>query len=171
MTRSRRSLGISVTRIPLPSPILSRGLPDLDHRNCDQNATERPKKSSDTMLSRQAAGHPDGRHLRCLIDKDNTTSEVWTDGAYRSQRSQKWLAENMMTGRLRPGQSKPALYCPVRIVRAIEAASSCCREFFAKSPETLQHWSVEIYGGAAHQAATPVQSSPWGERSPPFCFS
>lgn len=47
-----------------------------------------------------SAAHADGRMLPHLISKENTSSEVWADTAYRSQRNEKWLAKNMLTSRI-----------------------------------------------------------------------
>jgi len=47
-----------------------------------------------------SAAHADGRMLSHLVNKENTSSEVWADTAYRSQRNEKWLAKNMLTSRI-----------------------------------------------------------------------
>ena len=47
-----------------------------------------------------SAAHADGRMLPYPVSKENTSSEVWVDTAYRSQRSEKWLAKNMLTSRI-----------------------------------------------------------------------
>ena len=47
-----------------------------------------------------SAAHADGRMLPHLVNKENTSSEVWADTAYRSQRNEKWLAKNMLTSRI-----------------------------------------------------------------------
>jgi IS5 family transposase len=53
-----------------------------------------------------AASAADGRHLRRLVSRENTGSEVWADSAYRSQRNEKWLAGRMLTSRIH--RRKPA---------------------------------------------------------------
>ena len=56
-----------------------------------------------------SAAEADGRQLRHVVDKENMSSEVWADSAYRSQRNEKWLAKNMMTSRIhrRKPKGKP----------------------------------------------------------------
>ena len=56
-----------------------------------------------TVTSAAAA---DGRQLRHLIDKQNTASDVWADSAYRSQKNEKWLTQNMLSSRIH--RRKPA---------------------------------------------------------------
>jgi IS5 family transposase len=46
-----------------------------------------------------SAAHADGRMLPKLVNTDNTSSEVWADSAYRSQKSEKWLASKMLVSR------------------------------------------------------------------------
>lgn len=53
-----------------------------------------------------SASAADGRMLRRLVTTDNTSSEVWADSAYRSQRNEKWLAGKMLTSRIH--RRKPA---------------------------------------------------------------
>jgi transposase, IS5 family len=53
-----------------------------------------------------SAASADGRELKNVVSKDNTASDVWADSAYRSQRNEKWLANNMMTSRIH--RRKPA---------------------------------------------------------------
>ena len=53
-----------------------------------------------------SAAGADGRELKNVVSKDNTASDVWADSAYRSQRNEKWLADNMMTSRIH--RRKPA---------------------------------------------------------------
>ncbi|WP_408845052.1 transposase [Acidiphilium multivorum] len=45
-----------------------------------------------------SASHADGRVLPRLVTTDNTSSEVWADSAYRSQKNEKWLASRMLVG-------------------------------------------------------------------------
>lgn len=47
-----------------------------------------------------SAASPDGRQLNRLVSKDNTSSEVWADSAYRSKKNEKWLSDRMMTSRI-----------------------------------------------------------------------
>jgi len=47
-----------------------------------------------------SAAHADGRMLSHLVSKENTSSEVWADTAYRSRRNEKWLAKNMFPSRI-----------------------------------------------------------------------
>ncbi|TYO84216.1 IS5 family transposase [Oceanicella actignis] len=53
-----------------------------------------------------SASETDGRQLPNLIDRENTSSEVWADTAYRLQRNEKWLARHLMTSRIH--RRKPA---------------------------------------------------------------
>ena len=53
-----------------------------------------------------AASAADGRMLKRIVGTENTSSEVWADSAYRSQRNEKWLAARMLTGRIH--RRKPA---------------------------------------------------------------
>ena len=53
-----------------------------------------------------SASEADGRQLKHLIDKQNTAGDVWADSAYRSQKNEKWLSNNMMTSRIH--RRKPA---------------------------------------------------------------
>lgn len=53
-----------------------------------------------------SAAGADGRELKNVVSKANTASDVWADSAYRSQRNEKWLADNMMTSRIH--RRKPA---------------------------------------------------------------
>ena len=46
-----------------------------------------------------SASHADGRVLPRLVTTDNTSSEVWADSAYRSQKNEKWLASRMLVSR------------------------------------------------------------------------
>lgn len=64
-----------------------------------------------------SASHPDGRMLREVIDRQNTSSEVWADSAYRSQSNEAWLADRMLTSRIhgRKPKGKPM---PVATARA-----------------------------------------------------
>ena len=56
-----------------------------------------------------SASEADGRMLPRLISKENTSSEVWADSAYRSRRNEKWLARNGLTSRIhrRKPRGKP----------------------------------------------------------------
>jgi len=47
-----------------------------------------------------SAAHADGRMLSHLVSRENTSSEVWADTAYRSQRNEKWVTKNMLTSRI-----------------------------------------------------------------------
>ncbi|MEM6859061.1 MAG: IS5 family transposase [Pseudomonadota bacterium] len=47
-----------------------------------------------------SASDADGRMLRHLVTTENTSSEVWADCAYRSERNEKWLAKNGLTSRI-----------------------------------------------------------------------
>jgi transposase, IS5 family len=53
-----------------------------------------------------SASAADGRMLRQLVTTDNTSSEVWADSAYRSQKNEKWLASKMLGSRIH--RRKPA---------------------------------------------------------------
>lgn len=53
-----------------------------------------------------AASAADGRMLKQLVTTGNTSSEVWADSAYRSQKNEKWLAGKMLTSRIH--RRKPA---------------------------------------------------------------
>jgi transposase, IS5 family len=53
-----------------------------------------------------SASDADGRQLRHLVTTENTSSEVWADSAYRSQKNEKWLAGKMLTSRIH--RRKPA---------------------------------------------------------------
>ena len=53
-----------------------------------------------------SASAADGRQLRHLVTTENTSSEVWADSAYRSQKNEKWLASKMLTSRIH--RRKPA---------------------------------------------------------------
>jgi curved DNA-binding protein CbpA len=53
-----------------------------------------------------SAASADGRELKNVVSEYNTASDVWADSAYRSQRNEKWLANNMMTSRIH--RRKPA---------------------------------------------------------------
>lgn len=70
-----------------------------------------------------SAASADGRELKNIVSKDNTASDVWADSAYRSQRNEKWLANNMMTSRIH--RRKPAgRPMPENIARANAKKSS-----------------------------------------------
>ena len=47
-----------------------------------------------------SAAAPDGRQLRHVVTTENTSSDVWADTAYRSQRNETWLAGKMLTSRI-----------------------------------------------------------------------
>jgi transposase, IS5 family len=53
-----------------------------------------------------SASEADGRQLRHLVSTENTSSEVWADTAYRSQRNEKWLAKRLLISRIH--RRKPA---------------------------------------------------------------
>ncbi len=53
-----------------------------------------------------AASAADGRMLKQLVTTGNTSSEVWADSAYRSQKNEKWLAGKMLISRIH--RRKPA---------------------------------------------------------------
>ena len=53
-----------------------------------------------------SAAAPDGRQLKYLVNTENTSSEVWADSAYRSQKNEKWLAGKMLASRIH--RKKPA---------------------------------------------------------------
>lgn len=40
-----------------------------------------------------SASAPDGRQLKGLVSRENTSSDVWADSAYRSRWNEKWLAD------------------------------------------------------------------------------
>lgn len=56
-----------------------------------------------------SAAHADGRMLPQLIDRQNTSSAVWADTAYRSQSNEAWLADRMLTSHIhrRKPKGKP----------------------------------------------------------------
>jgi hypothetical protein len=58
-----------------------------------------------------------------MVATDNTSSEVWADSAYRSQKHEKWLASKKLISRIhrRKPAGKPM---PQNIVRANAAKSS-----------------------------------------------
>lgn len=70
-----------------------------------------------------SAAHADGRMLPKLVNTDNTSSEVWADSAYRSQRNEKWLTSKVLVSRIhrRKPAGKPM---PQNIARANAAKSS-----------------------------------------------
>jgi len=47
-----------------------------------------------------SASEADGRMLRQLVTTNNTSSEVWSDTAYRSRQNEEWLASHMLTSRI-----------------------------------------------------------------------
>ena len=47
-----------------------------------------------------SASAPDGRQLKGLVSRENTSSDVWADSAYRSRQNEKWLADRMLTSRI-----------------------------------------------------------------------
>lgn len=47
-----------------------------------------------------SASAPDGRQLKGLVSRENTSSDVWADSAYRSRWNEKWLADRMLTSRI-----------------------------------------------------------------------
>ena len=58
-----------------------------------------------------SATAPDGRHLKYLVDKENRSSKVWADSAYRSQANEKWLSKRIMNSQShrRKPRGKPML--------------------------------------------------------------
>ncbi len=56
-----------------------------------------------------SASHADGRMLPRLVAPDNTSSEIFADSAYRSQKNEKWLASKMLVSRIhrRKAAGKP----------------------------------------------------------------
>ena len=70
-----------------------------------------------------SAAQADGRLLSRLVTTDNTSSEVWADSAYRSQKNEKWLASRMLVSRIhrRKPAGKPM---PHNIARANVAKSA-----------------------------------------------
>jgi len=70
-----------------------------------------------------SASHADGRMLPKLATTQNTSSEVWADSAYRSQRNEKWLASKMLVSRIhrRKPTGRPM---PRNIARANAGKSS-----------------------------------------------
>lgn len=70
-----------------------------------------------------SASHADGRMLPKLVTTKNTSSEVWADSAYRSQKNEKWLASKMLVSRIH--RRKPAGHpMPKHIARANAGKSS-----------------------------------------------
>ena len=70
-----------------------------------------------------SASHADGRMLPKLVTTKNTSSEVWADSAYRSQKNEKWLASKMLVSRVH--RRKPAgRPMPKHIARANAGKSS-----------------------------------------------
>ncbi|MEM8730968.1 MAG: IS5 family transposase [Pseudomonadota bacterium] len=47
-----------------------------------------------------SASDADGRMLKRLVTKENTSSEVWADSAYRSKKNEQWLTKNGLTSRI-----------------------------------------------------------------------
>jgi len=70
-----------------------------------------------------SAAHADGQMLPELVTTQNTSSQVWADSAYRSQKNEKWLASKMLVSRIhrRKPAGKPM---PRNIARANAAKSS-----------------------------------------------
>ena len=70
-----------------------------------------------------SASHADGRMLPKLVTTQNTSSEVWADSAYRSQKNEKWLASKMLVSRIH--RRKPAgRPMPKHVARANAGKSS-----------------------------------------------
>ncbi len=70
-----------------------------------------------------SASHADGRMLPKLATTQNTSSELWADSAYRSQKNEKWLASKMLVSRIH--RRKPAgRPMPQNIARANAGKSS-----------------------------------------------
>jgi hypothetical protein len=55
-----------------------------------------------------SAAQVDGRMPPRLVTKNNTSSEVWADSAYRSQKNEKWLVSRMLVSRIH--RRKPAAF-------------------------------------------------------------
>ncbi len=70
-----------------------------------------------------SAAQADGRMLPRLVTTQNTSSAIWADSAYRSQKNEKWLAARMLVSRIhrRKPAGKPM---PQNIARANAAKSS-----------------------------------------------
>ena len=47
-----------------------------------------------------SASTPDDRQLKHVIDRDNTSAEVWADSAYRPQSNEAWLTKKMLVSRI-----------------------------------------------------------------------
>ncbi len=56
-----------------------------------------------------SASHVDGRMLPRLVAPDNTSSEIFADSAYRSQKTEKWLASKVLVSCIY--RRKPAASC------------------------------------------------------------
>ncbi|MEQ1956489.1 IS5 family transposase [Mesorhizobium sp. CN2-181] len=70
-----------------------------------------------------SAAHADGRMLSKLVTTQNTSSEVWADSAYRSQKNEKWLSSKGLVSRIH--RRKPAGHAmPQPMARANAAKSS-----------------------------------------------
>ena len=84
-----------------------------------------------------SANHPDGRMLRQVIDRENTSSEVWADSAYRSQSNEAWLADRMLTSRIHrrkpKGKSMPIATARANAVKSSTDPSGCRLSAHAKS--------------------------------------
>lgn len=72
-----------------------------------------------------SAAHADGRMLPHLIDRHNTSSAVWADTAYRSQRNEAWLADRMLTSHIH--RKKPKGKPMPRATANANAAKSAIR--------------------------------------------
>ena len=72
-----------------------------------------------------SASHADGRMLPRLVTTDNTSSDVWADSAYRSQKNEKWLAAKMLASRIH--RRKPAGKPMAQNVARANAAKSSIR--------------------------------------------
>jgi IS5 family transposase len=84
-----------------------------------------------------SAAHADGRMLSRLVTTDNTSSEVWADSAYRSQKNEKWLASKMLVPHPSPqagGQADAAEY---RTGQCREIVDPCLCRTRLRPPEEL----------------------------------
>lgn len=79
------------------------------------------------------AAHADGRMLPQVIDRNNTSSAVWADSAYRSRRDEAWLADRMLTSRIhrRKPHGKPMLRATARANAAKSAIRAWVEHVFA----------------------------------------
>ena len=80
-----------------------------------------------------SASQADGRMLRRLVTTDNTSSQVWADSAYRSQRNEKWLSSKMLVSRIhrRKPAGKPMPSATARANAAKSAIRAAVEHVFA----------------------------------------